>query len=213
MINQSKTLAFYNRNAKLFINQTVGVDMYQLYQPFIEKLPVRLPSQQNILDLGCGSGRDSMYFAKLGFNVTAIDGSRELIDLAKSSAQQCMSYQDTIEWYCSTFQDIVQKNWQCQFTAIWACASLLHVPYKELPELVDSLLTTLIDEGTFYASFKYGNNERVDNGRFFCDMNEDRWEALKQKITYEFRDETWLTIDQRADRNNESWFNIMIKIF
>jgi len=34
-----------------------------------------------------------------------------------------------------------------------------------------------------------------------------------KKITHEFKEETWLTIDQRADRNNESWFNIMIKIF
>ena len=74
------------------------------------------------------------------------------------------------------------------------------------------MLTTLTNDGIFYASFKYGNHEHVDNGRFFCDINEERWNALKQKITYEFKEETWLTIDQRADRN-EAWFNIMIKRF
>lgn len=41
-------------------------------------------------------------------------------------------------------------------------------------------------------------------------MNEKRWEAIKQEINYRVEEKTWLTIDQRADRN-EAWFNIIIK--
>ena len=41
-------------------------------------------------------------------------------------------------------------------------------------------------------------------------MNEKRWEAIKQKTNQEFKDEIWLTNDQRVDRD-EKWFNIMIK--
>src|SRR5699024_11308364 len=66
----------------------------------------------------------SMHFASLGFNVTSVDSSAALLDLAKAAAQKSMDYQDTIEWHCATFQDIIQKDWQRQFTAIWACASL-----------------------------------------------------------------------------------------
>ncbi|MGB6927233.1 class I SAM-dependent methyltransferase [Psychrobacter sp.] len=204
MINQSNTLAFYNSNANSFFEQTISVDMHRLYQPFIDNLPIRPSSQQHILDLGCGSGRDSMYFANLGFNVTATDGSQELIERAKPHNN------DIIDWQCLTFEQIPFQKWYKRFTSIWACASLLHVPYEELPELVDNLLTMLTDDGIFYVSFKYGNHEHVDNGRFFCDINEERWNALKQKITCKFKAETWLTIDQRADRN-EKWFNIMIK--
>ena len=126
MIDQSSTLIFYNNNADLFVEQTINVDMHLLYQPFIDHLPVRPTSQQKILDLGCGSGRDSMHFANLGFNVTAIDNSAALINLAKTAAQQNINHQKAIEWHCTTFQDIVQKNWQRPFTAIWACASLFH---------------------------------------------------------------------------------------
>src|SRR5699024_2981564 len=136
MINQSNTLAFYNSHAHSFVEQTINVNMRLLYRPFIDNLPVGSNSNQNILDLGCGSGRDSMHFASLGFNVTAIDSSAALLDLAKAAAQKCMDYQDRIDWHCATFQGIIQKNWQRQFTAIWACASLLHVSYDELPELI-----------------------------------------------------------------------------
>ena len=151
-----------------------------------------------------------MYFANLGFNVTAIDSSLALLDLSKAAAQKGRAYQDTIEWHCATFQDIIQKSWQRQFTAIWACASLLHVAYDELPELIDGLIHMLTDNRVFYASFKYDNSERVKDNRFFCDMNEKRWGAIKQKTNHEFKDEIWLTNDQRIDRD-EKWFNIMIK--
>ena len=204
MINQSNTLDFYNSNANSFFEQTISVDMHRLYQPFIDNLPVRPVHQQNILDLGCGSGRDSIHFANLGFNVTAIDGSQELIERAKTHNN------DIIDWQCLTFEQVPFQKWHKRFTSIWACASLLHVPYEELPELVNNVLTMLTDESNFYASFKYGNRDRIEDGRFFCDMNEERWETLKQKINHKFKEETWLTIDQRANRD-EAWFNIMIK--
>ncbi|WP_299184962.1 class I SAM-dependent methyltransferase [uncultured Psychrobacter sp.] len=146
-----------------------------------------------------------MYFASLDYQVTAIDGSRKLIDWAKSH------YDDVIDWRCMTFKQTLFQGWCKCFTGIWACASLLHVPYTELPELIEGLLDMLTDDGVFYVSFKYGNSERVKDGRFFCDINEVRWETLKQKITSEFKDQTWLTTDQRADRN-EQWFNIIIEI-
>ena len=35
---------------------------------------------KSILELGCGNGRDSFYFAKNGLNVTAIDASNAVIE-------------------------------------------------------------------------------------------------------------------------------------
>ena len=36
-------------------------------------------SLKNILELGCGQGRDSIYFAKLGYNIVALDLSENAI--------------------------------------------------------------------------------------------------------------------------------------
>ena len=49
----------------------------------IEEFLKLIPADSAILDLGCGSGRDSLYFLEEGFDVTAIDGSRQMCELAE----------------------------------------------------------------------------------------------------------------------------------
>lgn len=41
-------------------------------------------------------------------------------------------------------------------------------------------------------------------------MNEERWQATKEKLNYSFNDTIWLTEDQGVDKD-EMWFNILIK--
>lgn len=118
-------LDFYQTHAKDFFNQTINVDMHNVYQPFLENLP---SGKQIISDIGCGSGRDSVFFAKQGFQVMAIDGSQNLIELAKQN-------HPTIDWQCLAFNEIKNQNWHNKFIGIWACASLLHVPFDELPNI------------------------------------------------------------------------------
>ncbi|MES1964933.1 class I SAM-dependent methyltransferase [Psychrobacter sp. AH5] len=202
MNTHSNTLDFYNKHAHDFIKQTLDVDMHTLYQPFINHLSNS--DDSHILDIGCGSGRDAVYFASLGYQVTAIDGSQQLIDWAKCH------HDSDIDWQSCTFSDLVQKNGPNKFSGIWACASLLHVPFTELSTLINTLLAMLEKGGVFYISFKHGNHERFDNGRFFCDMNERRWQFIKQKLNYNFSDTIWLTEDQRIDKT-KTWFNILIK--
>lgn len=46
-------LDFYQTHAKDFFNQTINVDMHNIYQPFLENLP---SGKQIISDIGYGSG-------------------------------------------------------------------------------------------------------------------------------------------------------------
>ena len=193
------TLDFYQTNVKDFFSQTINVDMQNVYQPFLENLP---KGKQAILDVGCGSGRDSVFFANQGFDVTAIDGSQNLIDLAKETDNR-------VNWQCMTFEEIDAQNWQNHFTGIWACASLLHVPFDDLTKLLNDLILCIKSDGILYASFKYGDSEREKDGRFFCDINEQRWQLIGEQLDSAKPVMIWQTIDNRVDRQ-EIWWNVIL---
>ena len=60
-----KTIDYYNQHADKFVASTFHVKMEELYQPFIRYLL----DSGSILDLGCGSGRDSLAFKNLAGKV------------------------------------------------------------------------------------------------------------------------------------------------
>lgn len=78
MEKEYNTLDYYNKNAKLYFEQTVEGNLKENYDKFLSKIP----RESYILDFGCGSGRDSKYFIENGYKVKAIDGSIEMCKLA-----------------------------------------------------------------------------------------------------------------------------------
>ena len=77
--NELKKLGYWNnlytKNDYFGTGQTI---LANFARDVIEKNSIK-----NILELGCGQGRDSIFFAKLGFNVTAVDISENAIKFVK----------------------------------------------------------------------------------------------------------------------------------
>ena len=192
----TKTLNYYNQHAQTFSDSTLNVDMSALYAEF---LPL-IPKHGHILDAGCGSARDAMYFKQQGFTVSAFDASENIAKLASNYLQQ------TVE--VKAFQ---QLNCTNMYYGIWCCASLLHVPKVELPQVFLKLQNALKPNGVLYVSFKYGTQERVHNGREFTDLNEDGLTALIAHHTELKILKQWQSVDQRPERENEVWLNALIK--
>src|SRR5689334_7019045 len=71
----ASTTAYYDSHAAEFCENTVSVDVGELYAPFLSELPVG----GRILDAGCGSGRDSLAFLRKGYRVLPIDTSVEMV--------------------------------------------------------------------------------------------------------------------------------------
>ncbi|EGW55818.1 class I SAM-dependent methyltransferase [Candidatus Endoriftia persephone] len=183
---------YYENNAKAFVEATLWVDMQLLYQRFLPLLPERA----HILDAGCGSGRDAKSFIERGYQVTAFDASAEIAALAEKEIRQPVQVQ--------RLQDI---QYQHQFDGIWACASLLHVPAKELPDVFRRLACALKPNGVIYCSFKYGQGEYEKQGRRFTDMDEAGLGMLVAELEVLAIKELWVTADRRPGREHELWLN------
>lgn len=153
----SDTLDYYENNAEAFIDTTFNVSMGEVYQEFLPAIP----EAGHILDAGCGSGRDALYFSKLGFQVSAFDGSAAIAALASQKTGLGVQHR--------LFSQIVENH---SYDGIWACASLLHLSLAEIPDALLRLWLALKYGGTLYLSFKVGVGERHDGRRHFTDADE-----------------------------------------
>jgi SAM-dependent methyltransferase len=189
------TKDYYNKNSDNFIQQTLEIDMSAIYEKFVPLLP----AGGKVLDAGCGSGRDSLYFRNQGFNVLAIDTSQDFVRFTADYAG--------VEADCLSFNEI---NFTNQFDGIWACASLLHLCLADLADALKRIANALKPVGIFYVSFKYGNFSGERNGRIFTDLTEESFAKIINDIPGFKVIETWITDDQRKDRTAEKWLNALL---
>lgn len=191
-----KTLQYYNVNAESFAANTVAVDFSQIQQEFLSTLP----PGANILDFGCGSGRDTKYFLEQGYKVDAIDGSPMLCKLASTHTG--------IKVRQMLFQELHAKE---KYDGIWACASILHVAKNELPDILQRMHNALKPDGIIYVSFKYGDFEGERSGRHFSDFTEESFGKLVKGIHGLVIEKMWITGDVRDGREEEKWLNIILR--
>lgn len=185
------TIDFYNKNAREYFESTVHLDMSHLYEPFLS----RLQPGSKVLDVGCGSGRDSLFFKNQGYEVTAIDGSAELVKLASQLLEQPVLLMD--------FQKLCLQD---QFDGIWACASLLHLEKPALGRVIAYLAEHLKPGGIFYMSFKYGSGECWKDGRYFNYVNEEDLKSIIDRVPGLSVEKCFVTTDVRRD-HEERWLN------
>lgn len=187
------TIEYYNKNAEKYSDSTLNADVSGLYDHFIPKIQ----KTASILDLGCGSGRDSKYFLDAGYHVTAVDGSGELCRLASELIHQPVRM--------LLFKDL---DYHEEFDAVWACASLLHVPKTEIHDIMLKVSESIKPDGILYMSVKHGNSERTDGERSFSDYSEADIPLLLNGTGLELV-EHWISQDVRQGRNTEKWLNLI----
>lgn len=192
----NNTLDYYDNYADEFYKNTVNVEFDTTQEHFLAKLK----NGSNILDFGCGSGRDTRFFLEQGYSVEAVDGSKELCKLACKYTG--------IEVKNMLFKELSEVN---KYDGIWACSSILHLPLGELADVMKKMAIALKENGIIYTSFKYGTFEGERNGRYFTDMTEETFAKFLSEIDSLEIEEQWITSDVRPGRGEERWLNLILR--
>ena len=182
------TLNYYDNNIdsykKLWLDDFSSNYNFEIPDIFLSYLN----KNSKILDMGCGTGRDSKYFKELGHIVKSIDGSLEMCKVASRLLNE--------EVEQLNFLDIDYKN---EFDGIFACASLLHLSNEDLLIVLKKISNALKENGILYTCFKYGDSTRVDKGRFYNDMNEEKFIKLLTNVEDLKILKTWVTQQYKSD--------------
>lgn len=148
------TLGHYDVNAVSFWEGTKDHDVTQNYQAFLSRFPAA--QTLDILDFGCGPGRDLSYFSSLGHCPVGLDGSDAFCSMARANTGCRVLHQHFLSLALPAEG----------FDGIFANASLFHVPGQELPRVLEELHRALRPGGILFTSNPRGNSEGWSGQRY-----------------------------------------------
>ena len=148
----AQTLDHYQQHAQAFWQGTRDHDVSQNIAALLQH--IEAPAPFEILDFGCGPGRDLKTFKLLGHRATGLEGASQLVAMART-----YSGCDVLQ------QNFLQLNMPSgQFDGVFANAVLFHVPSQALPRALADLFATLKPGGVLFSSNPRGDGQEGWNG-------------------------------------------------
>jgi SAM-dependent methyltransferase len=162
----SQTLDHYNERAKDFWQGTRDHDVKQNIAALLQWIEGNPPF--TILDFGCGPGRDLKVFSDLGHIALGLEGAAHFAEMACTHSGCEVWLQDFLKL------DLPDNH----FDAVYANASLFHVPSQELPRVLLELHASLKPGGVLFSSNPRGHNDEGWNGgRYGAYHDLDTWRS------------------------------------
>lgn len=143
-----ETLEYYTRAAAAYAERTEP----EADSPILKRFAGMVPKGGAVLDFGCGPGWAAHRFSKLGFEVSAMDGSAGLAEEARRRYGLDV-----------TVADFGALDAEAAFDGIWASFCLLHDSRAAMPAHLARLHRALRPGGAFYIGLKEGTGEHRDS--------------------------------------------------
>ena len=162
-------IAHYDENAESYRIGTKDHDVSQNIDALLDALPKE--KTLDILDFGCGPGRDMCVFKSMGHRPVGLDGSKEFCKMAEQQSG------------CPTLnQQFLKLELEAKrYDGIFANASLFTVPSQELPRVLKDLHSALRKDGILFSSNPRGNAEGWQGQRYGHYMEFEASETFLQQ--------------------------------
>jgi SAM-dependent methyltransferase len=192
----NRDIGFYEAHARDYAASTFEIDLGSIRDKFL----ARVRAGGLILDVGSGSGRDTLAFLQRGFRVEAIEPSQALAELSYKLT--------TVKPRSIRVQDLAEV---ARYDGIWACASLVHVSPNELADALSRLVRSAVPSAPIYLSFKYGHGVRIaGDGRPYTDLTETELADLLEGFRRMRVAEQWLSQGPETTSGRDLWINVIL---
>ena len=111
-----------------------------------------IPKGSKILDAGCGPGVDSAYMNSQGFEVIGVDLSEKMLELARKKSPN-------IKFEKADIRELDFNK--STFDGILASYSLIHIPKKDIPNLIKNFLKFLKPNGVICVGIQEGESREM----------------------------------------------------
>jgi len=165
----ARTLSHYDRQAPAFWEGTRDHDVSQNIAALLQHIESAPPFE--LLDFGCGPGRDLMAFTALGHHATGLEGSAQLAAMARAHSGCEVLEQNFLELQLPAGR----------FDGVFANAALFHVPTQELPRVLRELYATLKPGGVLFSSNPRGDGQEGWSGDRYGAYYD--WETWRGYVT------------------------------
>ncbi|GFM87491.1 methyltransferase [Pseudomonas cichorii] len=161
------TVGHYNQVAEDFRDGTRDHDVSQNIAALLRH--IQAPTPWQILDFGCGPGRDLKTFSAMGHIAVGLDGSERFAQMARADSGCEVLQQNFLELDLPA----------ARFDGIFANAVLFHVPRQELPKVLRQLHATLKPGGVLFSSNPRGQNQEGWKGERYGSYHDlESWREL-----------------------------------
>jgi SAM-dependent methyltransferase len=165
----ARTLAHYDEQALSYWNGTRGHDVSQNVDALLRH--IEGPPPLELLDFGCGPGRDLRTFKALGHHVTGLEGSANLAALARTNSGCTVLEQNFLAL------DLPHGR----YDGVFANAVLFHVPSQVLLRVLGELHAALKPGGVLFCSNPRGQGQQGWSGDRYGAFHD--WEAWRGHVT------------------------------
>lgn len=198
----ARTLSVYQRSADAYLAEWGG-RRYRV-PPLLSELIRSLPRGARILDMGCGPGQDTRHLASLGFRAAGLDAVMEFLLRAHTRARTTRLVQGDI------------RNLPFRphsFDAVWAAASLIHLPKRSLGRALREVRHILKSGDPLAATFLHGTASGVLTrgwlpGRFVSRWTKDELASAVKRAGWEVEALATVTNRERKGR----WLNLLARV-